>query len=107
MKQLDCAFDFTMRVDLTLEATNEPATGYTDVELRLSTTRGGAAIHASLAGTATESTEVPGRYEVPADVADLQANLLPDYLRQLVYLVVEKPGAIETKSYPYRVVQSQ
>lgn len=50
---------------------------------------------------------MPGRYEVTADVADLQANLLPDYLRSVIYLVVDKPGAIETQSYPYRVVRSQ
>jgi hypothetical protein len=106
MKEIDCAFDFEMDVAIT-SRDNEPATGLTDVELRLSATRGGSAIDASLAGTATESDEVPGRYVVALDVADLQANLLPDYLRQLVYLVVEIPGSIETRSYPYRVVRSQ
>lgn len=107
MKQIDCAYDFNARVKLLLAATNEPATGYTDVELRLSAERGGAAIHSSLAGTATEATDEEGRYDVPMALADLQAHLLPDYLRRLVYLVVEKPGAVETQSYVYRVVQSQ
>jgi hypothetical protein len=105
MRQLDCAFDFNADVGIASQD-GEPETGLTDVELRLSATRGGAAIDASLAGTATESEDTPGRYVVTLDVADLQANLLPDYLRQVVYLVVEKPGAIETRSYVYRVVQS-
>jgi hypothetical protein len=106
MRRLDCAFSFNMDVAIAAQD-NEPETGLTDVELRLSATRGGAAIDASLAGTATESSVTPGRYVVTLDVADLQTYLVPDYLREVVYLVVEKPGAIETKSYPYRVVQSQ
>jgi hypothetical protein len=106
MRELDCAFDFNADVAIALQ-NNEPSTGLTDVELRISATRGGAAIDASLAGTATESTEEEGRYVVTFALADLQAYLVPDYLRSVVYVVVDKPGAIETKSYPYRVVQSQ
>jgi hypothetical protein len=106
MKELDCAFDFNMDVAIAAQD-DEPETGLTDVELRISATRGGAAIDASLAGTATESETIPGRYVVTALVADLQTYLVPDYLRSVVYLVVDKPGAIETKSYPDRVVQSQ
>jgi hypothetical protein len=104
MRQLDCAFDFNADVGIASQD-GEPETGLTDVELRLSATRGGAAIDASLAGTATESETVPGRYVVTLDVADLQTHLA-DYIGTVVYLVVEKPGAIETRSYVYRVVQS-
>jgi hypothetical protein len=106
MRELDCAFSFNMDVAIASQD-NTPSTGFTDVELRLSATRGGSAIDASLAGTATESTEEVGRYVVTLDVGDLQANLLPDYLRRVVYVVVDKPGAIETKSYAYRVTRSQ
>jgi hypothetical protein len=104
MRQLDCAFDFNADVGVASQD-GEPETGLTDVELRLSATRGGAAIDASLAGTATESEDTPGRYVVTLDVADLQTHLA-DYIGTVVYLVVEKPGAIETRSYVYRVVQS-
>jgi hypothetical protein len=104
MRQLDCAFDFNADVGIASQD-GEPETGLTDVELRLSATRGGAAIDASLAGTATESEDTPGRYVVTLDVADLQTHLA-DYIGTVVYLVVEKPGAIETRSYVYRVVQS-
>jgi hypothetical protein len=104
MKQLDCAFDFNMDVAIAAQD-DEPETGLTDVELRLSATRGGAAIDASLSGTATESETEEGRYVVTLALADLQTHLA-DYIGTVVYLVVDKPGAIETKSYPYRVVQS-
>jgi hypothetical protein len=104
MRELDCAFDFNADVGIASQD-GDPETGLTDVELRLSATRGGAAIDASLAGTATESETVPGRYVVTLDVADLQTHLA-DYIGTVVYLVVEKPGAIETRSYVYRVVQS-
>jgi hypothetical protein len=104
VRRLDCAFSFNMDVGIAAQD-GEPETGLTDVELRLSATRGGAAIDASLAGTATESEDTPGRYVVTLDVADLQTHLA-DYIGTVVYLVVEKPGAIETRSYVYRVVQS-
>jgi hypothetical protein len=105
MRELDCAFDFNADVGIASQD-GEPETGLTDVELRLSATRGGAAIDASLSGTATESETEEGRYVVTFALADMQAYLASDYLRQVVYLVVDKPGAIETKSYAYRVVQS-
>jgi hypothetical protein len=104
MREIDCAYDFNMDVGIASQD-DEPETGLTDVELRLSATRGGAAIDASLSGTATESEAEEGRYVVTLALADLRTHHA-DYIGTVVYLVVEKPGAIETRSYVYRVVQS-
>jgi hypothetical protein len=108
MSQIDCSVDFEAVVYITRqnEATRaeEPASGLTGVTLRISATKGGAEIHSSLTGTATEAASAPGYYVVTMDQPDLAAHLLPSYTNKVVHLVVVKDGDIDTKSFPYIVV---
>lgn len=102
---IDCSQDFVpdVLVDEKVNGTGRygAAAGITGVTLHLAATQGGAQIHASLGGKATaERSGVPGSiYPTTAfEVADLQANLLPTYRGQIVFLVLSKSGDLVGKS---------
>jgi hypothetical protein len=104
---IDCALDFDGQVYIERRNTTtraaEAATGLTGVTLRLSATRGGDAI-GPLSGTAVEASGALGTYVYTFDQPDLAAHLLPTYAASVIYLVVEKTGDIDTKSFPYTVI---
>lgn len=102
---IDCSQDFVpdVLVDEKVGSTGRygAAAGITGITLHLAATQGGAQIHASLGGkVSAERPGVPGSiYPTTAfEVADLQANLLPTYRGQIVFLVLSKSGDIIGKS---------
>lgn len=84
MKLVNCLSDFRFQVDLTTPngAGNlaTPAAGaITGIALRLSRTKGGAAISATVDNLpATEADDTPGRFYVTVDAGDLETHVLTD-----------------------------
>lgn len=102
---LDCSVDFEPDVATQQKATATgryvAAAGITGIDMRLSATQGGGAIHASLAdrGTLERSGEPGTIYPATAfDVADLQSHVLPAYRGRVIYLVLSKAGVVVGKS---------
>lgn len=104
--ELPLSKDFEPEIDLTRKATttgvSEAATGYTDVTVWISATKGGAAIHAALSKTAAERSATPGRYFALLQTADLVTQLAA-YAHRTVWVVWSKAGDIESESFDYTV----
>lgn len=107
---IDCSQDFTWDIDLERKASTsgdfEAYAGVTGVTFALSDTIGGAAIHATLEGSASERSATPGRLYGTVDVVALQTNLLPTYEGRSVWLVLEKTGEFDGKSFRCKVTRN-
>lgn len=110
--RINCNSDQTFQVDLRVPSSTTgslvtPSAGaVTGIKARISASRFGAAIHATVNDLAcSERSGKPGRFYVDVDQALMQARVLPLGSGERFYVIYSKSGDFDMKSMEYEVAE--